>query len=67
MKKLWKVEINGQERIIALVSKFGYLSLPVGTVMYSLNGEKFIVGEDEPDQNYHLEGYIPYGILEEEV
>lgn len=65
MKQLWKVEIEGQERTIALVPKFGYLSLPIGTVMYSTEGERVIVGEDEIDQAPIVAGYLKYGILED--
>jgi hypothetical protein len=64
MKQPWKVEIDGQERTIHLVSKFGYLSLPIGTIMYSINGERVVVGEDEIDMDTR-NGYLGYGILEE--
>jgi hypothetical protein len=66
MKQPWKVEIDGQERTIYLVPKFGYLSLPVGTVMYSILGERVVVGEDYIDMDTR-NGYLAYGILEEEV
>lgn len=59
------IEIDGEERTITLVPKFGYLSLPIGTEMYSLNGERVVVGEDEIDQTIIADGYLAYGILEE--
>jgi len=64
MKKTWTVEIDGEEKTLSLVTKYGYLSLPVGTVMYSLLGDRVVIGEDEIDQRM-LDGYLNYGILEE--
>lgn len=64
MKKQYLIDLDGDERTITLVPKFGYLSLPVGTVMYSIDGERVIVGEDEIDQTPIAEGYLKYGILE---
>jgi hypothetical protein len=66
MKKPYVIEIDGEERIINLVPKFGYLSLPVGTVMYSIDGERVIVGEDEVDQTPIMDGYLGYGTLEDD-
>jgi len=63
MKKLITIEVDGEERDIALVPLFGYRSLPVGTIMYSLNGERVVVGEDEIDQTNIGDGYIGYGII----
>ena len=62
MKKLLTIEIDGEERTIALVPKFGYLSLLVGTVMYSIDGERVVVGEDEIDLTPIADGYLKYGI-----
>jgi len=58
---------DGIERTLILVPKFGYLSLPIGTVMYSIDGERVVVGEDEIDQRTYIDGYLKYGILKEEV
>lgn len=66
MKKIVQIEVDGIERAAALVTKFGYLSLPIGTKMYSLDGRLAIVGEDEVDQEELIEGYLKYGILEED-
>jgi hypothetical protein len=56
---------DGIERTLALVTKYGYLSLPVGTVMFSIDGERVVIGEDEIDQTPVMDGYLKYGILEE--
>jgi hypothetical protein len=56
---------DGKEYSLALVTKYGYLSLPVGTVMFSIDGERVVVGEDEIDQTPIADGYLKYGILEE--
>lgn len=65
MKKQYLIDLDGDERTITLVPKFGYLSLPVGTIMYSIDGERVVVGEDEIDQTPIAEGYLAYGILED--
>ncbi|MFA5559314.1 MAG: hypothetical protein WDA59_07705 [Methanofastidiosum sp.] len=64
MKKPWLIEIDGEEKTMYLIPKSAYLSLPVGTEIYSLEGEKFVIGEDEIDMTA-TEGYLDYGILKE--
>ena len=61
----WAIMLNGEERIINLVPKSSYLGLPIGTVLYSVDGERVVVGEDEIDMTAP-NGYLGYGILEEE-
>lgn len=65
MKKQYFIDLDGDERTITLVPKFGYLTMPVGTVLYSIDGERVVVGEDEIDQTPLMDGYLKYGILED--
>lgn len=65
MKKPWLVEVDGEEKTMYLLPKSSYLSLPIGTKIYSLEGEEFIVGEDEIDMTA-TDGYLEYGMLKEE-
>jgi hypothetical protein len=66
MKKTVPITLeDGLERSLSLITRFGYLSLPVGTVMFSIDGERVVVGENEIDQTPIADGYLKYGILEE--
>jgi hypothetical protein len=65
VKKTIIIALDGEERTITLVPKFGYLSLPIGTVLYAVDGERVVVGEDELDMEYELDGYLQYGVLED--
>jgi len=65
MKQPWTIEIDGEERTIYLVPKSGYLSLPLGTELYSIDGEKVIVGEIDLSNVKLMNGYLPYGVLDD--
>jgi len=66
MKKPWLIEIDGEEKTMYLLPKSAYLSLPIGTEIYSLEGEKFVVGEDEIDLS-DTDGYLDYGVIKEKA
>ena len=65
-RRHWTIEDEGEMKgkKISLITPHELALLPSGTVLYSIQGEKVVVGESKIDDDTRF-GFIAYGTLVE--